>query len=166
MRDKVERLTFHWSYIILPLVFLFLSIILAGYFYHLLPTEVAYHFKRDGTSDRWLSREMTMVWVLTPQFFLTLLAGGIGWMVTKLISRLKPTETTWLKPQRIIFFMTNLIALPQLIVLFAMLDIFSYNSYQRHIMPMWIFLLTALGLATIALGLFLALAISRAKQQS
>jgi len=46
-----------------------------------------------------------------------------------------------------------------------MLDIFSYNSYQRHIMPMWIFLLIILGLATIALGLFLAVTISKAKQQ-
>jgi len=161
---KVERLTFHWSYISLPIAFLLLSIILAAYFYHLLPTEVAYHFKLDGTPDKWLSRPMTMVWVLTPQFFLVLLAGGTAWGVTNLIVLPKQVESVWIKPQRILSFMGNVIAVPQLIVCFAMLNIFSYNSYQRHIMPMWLFLLIILGMATIAMGLFLAVTISKAKQ--
>jgi hypothetical protein len=60
--------------------------------------------------------------------------------------------------------MGNLLALPQLIVFFAMLDIFSYNSYQIHLMPMWIFLLIVLGLATIALVVFLAFIVSRKMQ--
>ena len=162
---KVERPTFRWSYITLPIAFLLLAIILAAYFYHLLPAEVATHFKLDGTPDKWLSRPMSMVWVLTPQFLLALLAGGIVWGVTKLIVLPKQAESAWIKPQRILSFMGNMIALPQLIVCFAMLNIFSYNSYQRHIMPMWIFLLIILGLATIALGIFLARTISKAKQQ-
>jgi len=162
---KRDTLPFRWSYIMVPLAILLLSVILAAYFYHLLPTEVAYHFKLDGTPDRWLSREMTMVWVLAPQLFLALLAGGIGWGITKLGLLSGQPETTWVKPERILSLMGNIVALPQLIVCFAMLDIFSYNSYQRHIMPMWIFLLIILGLATIALGLFLALTFLKARQQ-
>ncbi len=162
---KRDTLPFRWSYIILPLATLLLSVILAAYFYRLLPTEVAYHFRLDGTPDRWLSREMTMVWVLAPQLFLALLAGGIGWGVTKLGILSRQPENTWVKPERILSLMGNIVALPQLIVCFAMLDIFSYNSYQRHIMPMWIFLLIILGLATIALGIFLVLTILKAKQQ-
>jgi hypothetical protein len=46
-----------------------------------------------------------------------------------------------------------------------MLDIFVYNAYQTHILPMWLFLLVVLGLATIALvvfGIFILLRARRA----
>jgi len=61
--------------------------------------------------------------------------------------------------------MGNILALPQLIILFAMLDILSYNSYQTHILPMWLFLIVVLGLATaglLALGIFIYLRAKRA----
>jgi len=161
----MQTFAFRCSYIVLPLVFLSLSIILSAYFYHLLPTEVAYHFKLDGTPDKWLSREMTIIWVLIPQLLLTLLAVGITWGATKLGKLFGQTEGTWIKPQRILSFMGNMTALPQLIVFFAMLDIFSYNSYQIHLKPMWIFLLIILGLATIALMVFLAFIVFKARQQ-
>ena len=159
-----QTLSFRWNYIILPLVFLSLSIILSACFYHLLPTEVAYHFKLDGTPDKWLNREVTIIWVLIPQLLLTLLAGGITWGVTKLGNFFGQTETTWIKPERIVSLMGNMVALPQLIVFFAMLNIFSYNSYQIHLIPMWIVLLITLGLATIALMVFLAFIVFRARQ--
>jgi len=159
-----QTLSFRWNYIILPLVFVSLSIILSAYFYHLLPTEVAYHFKLDGTPDKWLSREGIIIWVLIPQLLLTLLAGGIIWGLTKLGNLFGQTEGTWIKPERILSLMGNMVALPQLIVFFAMLDIFSYNSYQIHLMPMWIFLLITLGLATVALMVFLAFIVFRARQ--
>ena len=160
----VERLSFRWSYIIAPLVVFLLSIILSAYFYHLLPTEVATHFQLDGTPDRWLSREMTMVLVLLPQLLLVLLAGAIAWGITKLGILSGQTGSTWVKPETIVSFMGNLVALPQLVVCFAMLDIFSYNSYQTHIMPMWIFLLAILGLVTIALGMFVVFIFCKARR--
>jgi uncharacterized membrane protein len=160
----MQTLPFRWSYIMLPLVFLFLSIILSAYFYHLLPTEVAYHFKLDGTPDKWMSREVTIIWALTPQLLFTLMAGGITWGVTKLGNLFRQTGDTWIKPERILSLIGNMVALPQLIVFFAMLDIFSYNSYQIHLMPMWIFLLIILGLATIALMVFLAFIVSKARR--
>ena len=160
----MPTLSFRWSYIILPLVFLFLSIILSAYFYHLLHTEVAYHFKLDGTPDKWLSREGIIVWTLVPQLFFTLMAGAITWGVTKLGYLFRQTEGTWIRPERILSVMGNLVALPQFIVFFAMLDIFIYNKYQIHPMPMWIFLLIILGLLTIALVVFLVFIVSRARQ--
>jgi uncharacterized membrane protein len=57
--------------------------------------------------------------------------------------------------------MGNLIALPQLLVCFAMADIFRYNLSQRHIMPMWVFSLIILGLVTIALVIFLVYVFSK-----
>jgi len=163
-RGKAEGLSFRWSYIIAPLAIFLLSIILSAYFYHLLPTEVAVHFELDGTPDRWLSREMTMVLVLMPQLLLVLLAGAITWGITKLGILSGQTGSTWVKPETIVLFMGNLVALPQLVVCFAMLDIFSYNSYQTHIMPMWIFLLAILGLVTIAVGMFVVFIFSKARR--
>ncbi|MBA7705651.1 hypothetical protein ES703_114484 [subsurface metagenome] len=160
----MQTLPFRWSYIMLPLVFLFLSILLSAYFYYLLPTEVAYHFKLDGTPDKWMSREGIIIWVLIPQLLLTLMAGAVTWGVTKLGKLFGQTEGTWIKPERIVSLMGNMVVLPQLIVFFAMLDIFSYNSYQIHLMPMWIVLLIILGLATIALMVFLAFIVSKARQ--
>jgi uncharacterized membrane protein len=141
------------SNIIAPLAVLLLSIILSAYFYHLLPTEVAYHFELDGTPDRWLGREMTLVLALLPQLLLTLLACGVSWGATLFSTRFGQGASKR-RPESMVLFMGNLIALPQLILGFAMVDIFSYNSYQTHIMPMWIFLLAILGLITVGLGIF------------
>jgi hypothetical protein len=57
--------------------------------------------------------------------------------------------------------MGNMIGLPQLIICFAMLDIFSYNAYGIHIMPVWIFALLVIGLGLIPLGMFFIQAIRR-----
>ena len=157
-----ETLPFGWGYIILPLAILSLSIILTAYFYHQLSAEVAYHFKLDGSPDRWLSRGMITLWLLVPQFSLTLVAGAIVWGITKLGVLSRQSGSAWIKPERILSLMGNMIALPQIILCFAMLDIFSYNSYQMHIMPLWVFALIIMGLGGIILGIFFILAIRRA----
>jgi len=164
VETSIKRLTLHWSYIISPAVILFLSILLAIYFYYHLPAEVALNFRGDSHSDQWLSREITIVLFLVPQFLLTLLAIAITWGVAKLSTMLSQESNIQTKQKRILVLMGNIFVLPQLILCFAMIDIFSYNSYQIHIMPMWIFLLIAMGLATIILGLFLALAMSTARR--
>ena len=161
-QETRESLTFRWNYIILPLVILFLSIVITTYFYHQLPAKVAYHFQADGSPDKWFSREMTIPLMLAPQFLLTLVAGSITWGVTKLGILFRQPESTWIKPETIISFMGNLIALPQIILCFAMLNIFCYSCYQTHIMPVWIFALIIMGLGSIILTIFSILAIRRA----
>ena len=162
---KGEALPFRLNYIILPVAILLLSIILSAFFYRLLPADVAYHFQLNGTPDRWLSRGMAMAWVLMPQIFLALLAWVLVWVITKLRIFSMQTGSTWIKPEGILPVMGNMIALAQLVIFFAMLDIFSYNSYQVHIMPMWVSVLIILGIATIALVLLLVFIFSRAKKQ-
>jgi len=154
-----ETLPFRWRYIILPLAILLISIILIAYFYHQLPAEVAYHFEPDGSPDRWLNREMIIVWTLTPQLFFALLAGVITWGITKLGIPRRQIESNWLKPERTLSLIGNMIALPQIILCFAMLDIFSYNSYQIHIMPWWVFALIIMGLGGVILVVFFIKAI-------
>ncbi len=155
-----ERLSFRWSYIIAPLAIFLLSLILAAYFYHLLPAELASHFELDGTPDGWLSREMTMVWLLLPQLVFVLLAAGIAWGVSRLSTRFGQGGNG-IRGEKVVLFMGNLIALPQLLLCFAMADIFRYNLSQRHIMPMWVFSLIILGLVTIALVIFLVYVFSK-----
>jgi len=161
---KADTITFRWSYISVPIAIFILSAILAVIFYRQLPAEVGYHFKADGTPDKWFSREAAMAWMLAPQFFLTLLAGAITWGITKLKILPKQAESLWMKPQRILFLMGNTVALPQIIIGFAMLDIFSYNAFQIHIMPTWAFLVV-LGLVTVALGVLLVFIVTRARRQ-
>lgn len=157
-------MSFRWSYIIAPVIVFLLSVVLAAYFYHLLPAEVAVRFDLDGTPEMWLGREMTLVWMLLPQLLLVLLAAGVAWGITRLDRLPGRRESGGVKVGRIVSFMGNILALPQLVLLFAMLDILSYNSYQIHILPMWIFLIVILGLATIALAVLAIFIFLRARR--
>ncbi|RLC60854.1 MAG: hypothetical protein DRI01_09515 [Chloroflexi bacterium] len=157
---KTERLPFRWSYFVLPSAIFLLTLILAAFFYPQLPAEVVYHFKSDGSPDKWLSREIILIWILAPQLCLTLLAGAIVWGITRVSTLCRQVEGKS-ELKRIISVMGNMIGLPQLIICFAMLDIFSYNSYGIHIMPIWIFALITMGLGTILLGIFFIQAIRR-----
>jgi len=162
---KAGELAFRWKYIILPVALLLLSILLSAYFYRLLPAEVAYHFEPDGTPDKWFSRRIAMVWALAPQFLFTLLAAVTILGITKLGLFFSRMRGATINLEKILSLMGNIIALPQFIICFAILDIFSYNSYKLHIVPMRIFLFTILGLATIALILLLVFIFQKARQQ-
>jgi uncharacterized membrane protein len=151
------------SYIIGPLAVLLLSLVLSAYFYHLLPAGLACHFEFDGTPDRWLSREVTMVWLLLPQLVFVLVAWGVAWGATRLSRRFGQMKGSGVRAEGVVLFMGNLIALPQLLLCFTMVDIFSYNLYQTHLMPMWAFLLAIVGLVTIALGIFLVYVFSKVR---
>ena len=151
-----ETISFRWIYIVLPVAVLLLSIALTAYFFPLLPSEVAYHFE-DGLPDEWMSRGAAIAWMLTPQFFFALLAGAIVWGMIKLSAHFRQAVNTGV--EKMLSLMGNMVALPQIILGFAMLDIFSYNSYQIHLMPLWIFALIVMGLGGMALGIFFILAI-------
>ena len=58
-------------------------------------------------------------------------------------------------PQRIMLFTGNMVAIPQIILDFAMLDIFSYNSFQTHLRPsVLVFALVVMVIGGIILGFF------------
>ena len=158
MEEKV--ISFRWTYIVLPLAILLLSVILAACFYHLLPGEVAYHFK-DGSPDKWMSRGVFVAWTLTPQFFFVLMAAAIVWGVTKLSALFRQTESPLIKPGKLLSVMGNMVALPQIILSFAMIEVFLYNSYQMHLMPLWVFALIVMVSGVIILGVLFILAARR-----
>jgi len=159
---KKDIQPFHWSYIIAPIVVLALSIILTAYFSPRLPDEVAYHFSPDGSPDKWLSRGAAIAWAVIPQLFLTLLAGAITWGTTRLSRLFGQTESAGIKPERVLSLMGNMIALPQIVLCFAMLNIFSYNAYQTQLMSIWVFALIIMVVGGIIIGIFFIQTIRRA----
>ena len=156
-----KALPFHWYYLALPLGVLLLSIILTAYFYRLLPPEVAYHFESDGSPDRWTGRGTIVLWLLLPQFFFALLAVVAAWGMARLSAVFSQPMGSRVQPGRILLLMGNMVALPQIILCFAALDIFSYNCYEIHLMPLWVFALIVMVLGGIGIGIFFIQAVSR-----
>ena len=150
---------FRWRYIALPLVFLILSIGLMIYFYPQLPQDLAYHFK-DGLPDRWLNRGAVTAWLLAPQFLLAGLGAAVALGVMKLENRFQPVANK--RTGTMLLLMGNMFALPQLVLTFAMLTIFSYNAYGLYLMPLWVFAVVVMGLGGIILGVFFFLALRQA----
>ncbi len=143
----------------LPLIFLALSVSLAVYFYPRLPDEIAYHFK-DSLPDRWTGRAVATVWLLVPQFLLTGLSAAIILGVIRLGDCFWSTANK--RAETMLLLMGNMVALPQLVLAFAILAIFSYNSYGIYLMPLWIFAVIVMGLGGIILGAFFFLSIQQA----
>jgi len=140
---------------------LLLSIILSACFYHRLPAEVAVHFQAGGTPDKWLSPPMTLVLALLPQLLLSLVAVALVWVMTRVASRFWQTGETRVNLETIVSIMGNMIALPQIVLAFAMADIFVYNAYQIHLPPLWVFALIVMILGGVVIGVFFVRAIRR-----
>lgn len=159
-------LAFRWKYISVPLAILLLTVILIAYFYHRLPASVAYHFNSDGLPDRWLNREVVAFGLLILQLFIVLAGAVLVWGMTRLGVRFRQTEGTAIEAGEILSVMGNMVGLPQAILCFATFDIFSYNSYQIHILPLWVFALVVAILGGIIIGVSFFLAIRRALKTS
>ena len=136
-----------------------LSLALTVFFYAQLPDDVAYLFKSDGSAERWASRIVVVLWLLLPQLVLTLFAFAVVWGVSIVSARFKATDDSTKKLVGTLLLMGNMVALPQALLVFAMLDIFSYNSYQIHILPLWAAALIIVGAGSIILGMFFMRAI-------
>ena len=144
-------MSFRWIYILLPAAILLLSVILAAFFYRLLPDEVAYRFSGDEPT-RWFGRGGVTAWVIGLQLVFALLSLAITYIATTASRRLQLSETDL---NRSLFtIMGNLMALPQIILFFAMLDIFLYNAYQIKLIPLWVFALIVMVLGGLVLGIF------------
>lgn len=145
---------FRWSFIILPVGFLILSLIFSLVYYWGLSDQVAYRFESDGSPSLTASRGVVVFWMLALQLVLTLVAVILTWGITSLAGRYIDPAAAVVKPGKIIMFMGNIIAMPQSIFCFALLDIFIYNSNGIHLMPVWLFALIIMVLVGVILGIF------------
>jgi len=151
--DKKEaiELTFHWKYIILPLAILLLITVSTIIFYPQLTDEVAYRFSLSGSPKSWLSQQAILLFALLPQLILSMISIAITWGITKASHSIGQISIA-LKPERLLMLMGNIVALPQIIFGFVTLDIFIYNTYDKHLMPIWIFALIIMIIGAIVLA--------------
>lgn len=168
-KETKKTPAFRWSYVALPAAVLAASLILTAVFYPRLPAELAYHFKSDGTPDRSMNRNQIIFVMLFPQAILTILAAGTALGMIKLSSRfqqnqiaIKPEKPVLSKVEGIVGLMGNILALPEIVLAFFMLDVFLYNAFQIHFLPIW-----ALGAIVMIIGgIFLGVFFFRALRES
>ena len=149
-------LPFRLRYVILPLAILLISVIIVAFFYRILPADIAHRFE-DGASGGWLSRGAITTATLVTQVVLDLLAIAIVWVTIRISARFPVVPTPLV--DRLLIIMGNMVALPQIVLAFAMLNIFSYNAYQIQLMSPLVFALLVAALGLIALGVLFAVAI-------
>jgi uncharacterized membrane protein len=142
-----NKIAFRWTFIVLPAAFLLLSLILAAIFYSRLPADIAYHFQGD-LPDKWLARGAFTAWMIIPQVFFVLLSLAVV-RVVMLAARYLPAEGSPLPS--LLPLMGNMMALPQIVLFFAMLQFFLYNAYQIKMIPLWIIVLIVMVLGGVVL---------------
>jgi uncharacterized membrane protein len=155
------QIRFRWTYIVLPASLFLLSLVLAACFYSFLPSDIAYHFQND-TPDKWLSRGAFVGWMVVPQVFFTLLS----FVVVRLVmfaSRYLPAGITPLPA--LLPIMGNMMALPQLVLIYAMLDFFFYNIHHINLMPLWVFTVIVLVLGAVVLVMLFTRTMSRYRRR-
>jgi uncharacterized membrane protein len=152
--EKQGGIAFRWRYVLLPLVLLAVSLLLVAVFYGQLPDEPAYRFLSDGSPDRWTGRGTLVFWLLLPQMVCTLAALLVARGIVGLIRRYRVEDSILIRPQTAVTLMAGMFALPQAVFLFALADIFSYNLYQIHLLPLWIFSVIVLGAGAVVLGIY------------
>jgi uncharacterized membrane protein len=156
-----NKIGFRWTYVIVPVALFALSIILAVSFYPLLPDEIAYHFQNDSP-DKWLSRGAFLGWMIVPQIFFAVFSIVIV-RIIMLTSRYLPQSNSPLPT--LLPIMGNMVAMPQIVLIFAMLDFFLYNAYQVKLIPLWVFTLIVLVLGAVVLIVLFIRAIRRYRQR-
>ncbi len=152
---------FRWAYIALPAALSLLTVILAACFYPFLSSDVAYHFIGDAP-DKFLSRGGFIAWMIIPQLIFALIAIAFVRLVMSL-SRSFPAGTSPL--QDILPIMGNMWALPQLVIIFAMVSFFLYNAYQITPISLWILIVVVLVIGAGILALLFVRAIGRARRR-
>ena len=147
---------FRWKYVALPLALLLAAVILTLVFYRRLPFPTAWHFDSgSGAPDMWAIPGLFVFWALAVQVILALGAAFITWVMSRLAGRFLLPESAVISPQRIMLITGNMVGLPQIILVFAMLDIFLYNSYQTHLfVPVWVIGLIVMVAGGLVLGGF------------
>lgn len=152
--QEKQSIGFRWKQIIFPAVILAISIILAAVFYGRLPESVGWTFRSDGSPDRWANKGALVFWILGLQAFFLLAASGIIKGIASIYNRYTDSDSGPMNPGVMIGIMGNMLVVPQVIIFFAMIDVFSYNSYQTHFLPLWLNALIVLLAGGIILGIF------------
>jgi hypothetical protein len=120
---------------------------MAGIFWSRLPSVMVYHFQ-GNIPDKTIASGALIAWMLIPQAFFVLISFALTRVVMLGVRYAPPGETPF---QTLLPVMGNMIALPQVVLFFIMLQIFLYNTYQVSLIPLWLTALILLVLGGIVL---------------
>jgi hypothetical protein len=142
----------HWSYFFVPLLILLVSVIITAYFYGKLPAQVVWQL--NSVNSPTISRSQIALWAIVPQVLLTLLAVIIAYGATGISALFQEAAASGIQLDSILMVMSNVVVIPQLILTFAMLRIFSYNSFQTDVNFVWWVSLAVIIVGIILLSVF------------
>ena len=160
--QEISKIKFRWKHIAFPAVILVISVILTAVFYDRLPESVGWTFQSDGSPDRWANKGTLVFWIIGLQVFFVLAASGIIRGITSIYNKYTDSDSGPMNPGIMIGIMGNMLVVPQVIIFFAMIDVFSYNSYQTHFLPLWLNSLIVLLAGGVILGIFFLRAVMHA----
>jgi uncharacterized membrane protein len=155
---------FRWRYVVPSLVVVLVAVVASIYFYHLLPDRLAYQVTNGNSADKSVGRDWFIVAMVLPQFLLTLAGASVAWAIARAGRRYKETgKAKAAGLSGMITVMSNMVVLPQLVLCFALIDVFSYNAYQVHLLPLWVFAMLVMLVGGFVLAIFFFRAVQQAK---
>ncbi|MCX7912126.1 MAG: DUF1648 domain-containing protein [Dehalococcoidales bacterium] len=153
--------SFPFRLIVLPFGLVVISAVLAAVFYPELPARLAYHF-HNGLPDRWLGKEVFITVMVLAQAFFALLAFIAVRVVLLATGYL---QAPGVLTGKLLAVMSQVVIIPQLIIVFTMLDSFLYNAYRVKLIPVWVFAVTVMAIGGVFLAVFFSRIIHEARQQ-
>jgi hypothetical protein len=161
LKKTPGKIMFRWNYILLPLLALWVTIAMVGAFYVKLPPEIIYRFSGVAAANE-AGRGVFLAWILGFQVFFTLVALVIVLLATRVARRMQLAASRAL--DTLFGVMGNMVALPQVIILYAMADIFDYNINGKNLPAVWIFGLAALFAGGVIMAVFFGKAVMMARK--
>ena len=157
-------LRFRWRYAALPLLTMAVSIVIAAALGPKLPADTAYNFGGGIDPTGYFSRGAVLSITLGLQVAIALPVIFVSAITVRLRGG-QADDADSRKLDRVLLLVTNLVALLQLLLLFALAEILSYNIYGAHLMPGWVFGAAVLVAGAVFLALLFKLLPERRKKQ-
>jgi uncharacterized membrane protein len=161
---KGQPLPFRWRYVVMPALVLLVSVAAAAYFYRLLPQQVAYHGAADGSGDQSVDRAALVLALVAPQFLLAFVAAAVAHIVARVGTRFVQDGSARAPAvESVTTVMSNMVVLPQLVLWYAMMEIFVSAAYDVQLPPLFVFAMAVMLGGGSVLGLFLLRAVQQAR---
>jgi uncharacterized membrane protein len=163
-KAAVQALPFRWRFVVAPFLVMLISVVAAAYFYRLLPPQVPYHFAADGSGDRSVSRGSLVLALVAPQVLLALVAAAVAHIVARVGARfVRDGNSPGAAVESVTTVMSNMVVLPQVVLCFAMFNLFVLNAYGVQLPPMYVVAMVVMLGGGVVLGLFFLRAIQQAR---
>ena len=104
-----------------------------------LSAEPAFRFSDAGEPANYAGASLVIAGSLLVQLLFITIGWFVGTAIKSFINRLAMPESAGRQSQKVISVAANMIVLPQLIAAYISFDIFIYDVFSFHLLPVWIF---------------------------